>query len=169
MLLGYTTESSQGSISPAYTVSATPLTEIDVYSIKPGASRRSLVYSLQGQGRLAGGTTLSGVDLNFKLWTTASTAGSTVTPSPDSVIASIAAVTVARIGTGGGVNAVTPGTGGGTYRGGIGFSGSGPGLWVANTFDSWIDMDGGYAGSLDIYSLSGTASVPYSFVFKHYE
>lgn len=170
MFLSFTTESAMGSISPAYSTSATPNTEIDVLSIKPGASRKTSIYALRGLGRGAGLTALTGIELNWKLWTTASTAGTTLTPSPNNVvIAAITAVTVVRIGTGGGVNAVTPGSGGGTYRGGIGFGGSGPGGWVAATPDANIEMDGGYAGSADIYSLAGLASMLYSFAFEHAE
>jgi len=155
--------------SGTYSTSATPSTEIDVFSFKAGSVNTMGIYSLRGQGRGAGLTALSGIELNWKLWTTASTGGTTLTPSANNVRHAVAAGGVPRIGTGGGVNPVTPGTGGGTYRGGIGFGASGPGGWVAPTPDAALEMTGGYAGSLDLYSVAGTASLLYSFVVEHQE
>lgn len=165
----YTTQSAMGSISPAYSTSATPNTEIDVYSVKPGSSRMTSVYNFRGQGRGAGLTALSGISLNLKDWTTASTLGSALTPTPNDKGNTVAAVSVPRIGTGGGVNAVTPGSGGPLYRGGFGMGASGPGGWVAANPDAYIAMNAGYAGSLDIYSLSGLASMLYEFWQEHAE
>jgi len=153
--------------SGTYSTSATPNTEIDAHSSKAGA-RNASIYSLRGQGRGAGLTALSGIELNIKLWTTASTGGTTLTPSPNDKAAP-AATMVPRIGTGGGVNAVTPGTGGGTYRGGIGFGASGPGGWVAANPDAVLTLPGSDAGSLDLYSVGGTASLLYSFIQEHAE
>ena len=127
------------------------------------------VYALRGQGKGAGLTALSGIELNWKLWTTASTGGTALTPSANDIRHAVAAGGVPRIGTGGGVNAVTPGTGGGTYRNGIGFGASGPGGWVAANPDAGLTMVGGYAGGIDIYSIAGTASLPYSFALEHSE
>lgn len=162
----YTTQSQMQ--AGTYSTSGTPLTEIDVMSTKSGASRPTSIYALRGQGRGASLTALTGIELNVKLWTTASTGGTVLTPSPNSIPAP-AAVAVPRIGTGGGVNAVTPGSGGPTYRGGIGFSGSGPSGWTAANPDAALQMDGGYAGSLDLYSVSGVASMLYSLWQEHQE
>lgn len=153
--------------SATYSTSATPSTEIDVFSTKAGA-RNAGIYSLRAQGRGAGLTALSGISLNVKLWTTASTAGTALTPSPN-IKSSTAATAVPRIGTGGGVNAVTPGSGGGTYRGGIGFGASGPGGWVAPNPDAVLGLDGSDAGSYDLYSISGTPSMLYEFWQEHQE
>ena len=164
----YTTQS-QMQTTTAYTCSGTPTTEIDVYSMKPGSSRMTSVYAVRGQGRGAGLTALSGILLNFKDWTTGSTAGSTLTPTPNDKGNTVAAASVVRIGTGGGVNAVTPGTGGPLYRGGFGFGGSGSSGWTAANPDAALAMNAAYAGSLDIFSLSGTASLPYDFWVEHSE
>jgi len=153
--------------SPTYSTSATPGTEIDVFSIKAGA-RSMGIHALRAHGRGAGLTALSSIELNLKLWTTASTAGTALTPSPCAVAAP-AATAVPRIGTGGGVNPVTPGSGGGTYRGGIGFGASGPGGWVASNPDDVKQLDGTNAGSYDLYSASGTASMLYAFYVGHTE
>lgn len=161
----YTTQSQMQ--AGTYSTSGTPGTEIDVFSTKAGA-RNCAIYSLRGQGRGAGLTALSGIELNYKLWTTASTAGTALTPSPNDKSAP-AASAVPRIGTGGGTNAVTPGSGGGTYRGGIGFGASGPGGWVAANPDAALTLPGSDAGSLDLYSASGTASLLYSFIQEHAE
>lgn len=162
----YTTQSQMQ--AGTYSTSATPNTEIDVFSIRPTANTGS-IYALRGQGRGAGLTSLSGIELNWKLWTTASTGGTALTPSPNNVRNATAAGWVPRIGTGGGVNAVTPGSGGGTYRQGIGFGASGPGGWVAANPDAALEMVGGYGGSLDLYSVAGTASLLYSFAVEHQE
>jgi hypothetical protein len=161
----YETQSAMN--SPTYSTSGSTNTEIDVFSIKAGA-RNASVYALRGQGRGAGLTQLSGISLNVKLWTTGSTAGTTLTPSPSDK-ASQAATAVPRIGTGGGVNAVTPGSGGPTYRGGFGFSGSGPGGWTAANPDAAILLPGSDGGSYDLYSISGTASMLYEFWLEHSE
>lgn len=156
----YTVESQMQ--SGTYSTSATPATEIDVATLKPGASRPFNIYNLRGVGRGAGLSLLSGIELNFKFLTTASTTGTTLTPSVNSVPGP-AAVAVPKIGTGGGVNAVSGGSGGLTYRGGIGFGAAGPNSWTATTPDAGIQLDGGSTGSIDIFSISGTASLLYSF------
>lgn len=163
----YTTQSAMQSTT--YSTSGSTNTEIDVFSLKPGTSRMPNVYALRGQGRGAGLTALTGISLNLKDWTTASTAGSTLTPTPNDKGNTVAASAVPRIGTGGGVNAVTPGSGGPLYRGGFGFGGSGPGGWVAANPDAAIGMNPAYAGSLDIYSISGIASMAYEFWVEHAE
>lgn len=152
----------------SYSTSATPVTEIDFASFKAGAGRTCAIYAMRGQGRGAALTSLSGIEINVKLWTTASTGGTALTPSPNDPQAP-AAATVPRIGTGGGVNAVTPGSGGGLYRGGFGFGGSGPGGWVAQTPDASLILQAGYAGSFDFYSISGTASMLFSQWWEHQE
>jgi len=154
--------------STTYSTSATPSTEIDVFSLKAGATRSAGIYAIRGQGRGAGLTALTGISLNVKHWTTASTAGTALTPSPSDILGP-AATAVPRIGTGGGVNAVTPGTGGPLYRGGIGFGGSGPGGWVAANPDAALVQSAAYAGSFDLYSVSGTASMLYDFGIEHQE
>src|SRR5262245_49925098 len=88
--------------STTYSTSATPSTEIDVFSTKPGTSRAPAGYSARGQGRGAGLTALTGISLNFKDWTTASTAGTTLTPTPCDKGTGGVASAVVRIGTGGG-------------------------------------------------------------------
>jgi hypothetical protein len=163
----YTTQSAMQSAT--YSTSGSTNTEIDVFSMKPGTARRTDVYNIRGQGRGAGLTALTGISLQLKDWTTASTGGTALTPTANDKGNTVAAATVPRIGTGGGTNAVTPGTGGPLYRGGFGFGGSGPGGWVAATPDAAIGMNAAYAGSLDIYSISGTASMLYEFWVEHSE
>jgi hypothetical protein len=155
--------------SATYSTSGSTNTEIDVFSMKPGSGRSTSVYAIRGNGRGAGLTALTGISLNVKLWTTASTGGTSLTPSSNDVGNTIAATMVPRIGTGGGTNAVTAGSGGGTYRGGFGFSGSGPGGWTAANPDAGLTMSAGYAGSHDLYSISGTASMLYEFQVENQE
>lgn len=154
--------------STTYSTSGTPSTEIDFYSMKAGSTRSMSIYAMRGQGRGAGLTALTGISVNGKTWSTAATGGTALTPTPSDLLAP-AATAVPRIGTGGGTNAVTPGTGGGAYKGGIGFGGSGPGGWVAANPDAALVQSAAYAGSHDFYSVSGTASMLFDISFEHSE
>ncbi len=127
----YTLQSATISTATPYATSGTPSTEIDVAFLKPGAGAKASIYSVRGQGAGAGLTALTGIELNLKNWTTASTGGTAMTPRPNSLAGAVAAQATAAAGAGAGVNAVTAGSGGGTYRGGMGMGGSGPGGWVA--------------------------------------
>lgn len=153
--------------SGTYSTSGTPGAEIDVMFTKPGVRNMS-IYALRGQGRGAGLTALTGISINVKQWTTASTGGTALTPAPNDVNNQAAKATVG-IGTGGGTNAVSSGSGGPTYRGGFGFGGSGPGGWVAATPDAALTQPGGGAASFDLFSVSGTASMLYEFWQEHME
>jgi len=159
----YTLQSATISTSAPYATSGTPATEIDAFFLKSGSGAKSSIYNLRGQGRGAGLTALSGISLNLKNWTTASTGGTAMTPRPNSLAGAVAAQATAAAGAAAGVNAVTAGSGGGTYRGGFGMGASGPGGWVAANPDAAIEQAAGSSGSVDLYSLSGTASLSYDF------
>lgn len=166
MPFNYSTNNQQ-TIAATYSTSSATNTEIDFFSIKPGA-RNAAIYAIRGQGRGAGLTALSGISLNCKLWTTASTGGATITPNPmDSQ--SQAATAVVRAGATGANSAVLAGSGGGTYRGGFGFGASGPGGWVAANPDAVILQPGSATSSIDMTSISGTASLAFDWFFEHGE
>jgi hypothetical protein len=158
---GYTLQAATIAEAAPYQTSATPLTEIDVMFLKAGAGAKAAINNLRLQGRGAGLTALTGICCNFKNWTTASTGGTAMTPRPDSLAGAVAAQATAAGGAGGGTGAVTAGSGGGTYRGGCGCGGSGPGGWAATTPDQALEQAAGSAGSIDLYSSSGLASMLY--------
>lgn len=153
-------------VAENYTTSGSANTEIDAAFIKPGASRPSSILSLRVQGKAAALTALSGIAFRLKQWTTtASSAGTSITPAPVDNRAPVA-VSTAAAGTGGGTGAVTSGTGGPSIVGGCGCGASGPGGWVAVNPDAAIVLDGGVNKSTDLFSSSGTASLNYEFFLE---
>lgn len=156
-------EISSKSVAENYTTSGSANTEIDAAFVKPGATRASAIQAVRVQGKGGGLTALSGLAFRLKQWTsTASSAGTAITPAPKDNRAP-AAVTTAAAGTSGGTAAVTSGTGGPNIVGGCGCGATGPGGWVAANPDSLITLDGGAAKSTDLFSASATASLSYEF------
>lgn len=134
-------------------------TQVDSFFIKPGATRPVALIALRGQGRGAALTSLSGISLLIKQYTsTAASGGTSVTPAPVDKRAPAAVCTM-----GGASGGVTVGTGGPTQVGGIGFGASGPGGWQAPNPDAAIALDGGATMSTDLFSCSGSASMNYEF------
>lgn len=134
-------------------------TEVDACFLKPGSTRSFGLIALRGQGRGASLTSLSGISLRIKQWTTtASSGGTSVTPTPVDKRAPAAVFTCGAASGG-----VTNGTGGPNYVGGIGFGASGPGGWQAPNPDAAITLDGGATMSTDLFSVSGAASMNYEF------
>jgi hypothetical protein len=162
----YTTASQMAAAT--WSTHATPGTEIDFLSIKPGV-RNAGIYSLRGQGRGAALAGITGIEINVKRFTTASTGGTGLTPSPADGGDAPACKAVVLGGTSGGTAAVTSGTGGPTYRGGMGMGGGGPGGWVATDADDVLTLDGSYAGSLDLFSISGVTLMLFSWWMGHVE
>ena len=148
-------------VAENYTTSGTANTEIDAAFIKPGATRAVTLIALRVQGKGAGLTALSGIAFRLKIWpTTSSSGGTAITPGPTDNRAP-AAVATAAAGAGGGTGAVTSGTGTPVFVGGCGCGASGPGGWVAPNPDAGITLDGGANKSVDLYSASGTISLPW--------
>ena len=158
MPVGYELQSATIALAP-FTTSGTTNTEIDFAFIKPGAGAKVSINGLRLQGRGSGLTSLNGMVVNFKNFTTASTGGTAMTPQPVSLSTAKAASATAGAGTGAGNNAVTSGTGGVLYKGGFGCSASGPSAWTAVTPDQAVEMAAGYAGSIDLFSLATPLNV----------
>lgn len=161
MPVGYELQSASIALAP-YTTSGTTNTELDFAFIKPGAGAKVSINGLRLQGRGSGLTSLNGMAVNIKNWTTASTTGAggtSMTPSPVSISTAKAASATASAGTGGGIAVVAAGSGGGTYKGGFGCSASGPSAWTAVTPDQAVEMAAGYAGSCDFYSVATPLSI----------
>lgn len=159
MPYGYMLQSATISTASPYQTSGSANTLIDFAFLKPGAGAKPMINDLRGAGRGAQLTSLSGISLIMKLWTTASTGGTAMTPAPTQFSGAVAASATAGAGASGGTGAVSSGSGGGVFRGGIGFSGSGPGAWAAQTPDQVVDQAAGGSSSVDLESLSGTASL----------
>ena len=151
------------------TTSGTPNTEIDHTFHKPGSARACAIQGLYVQGKGAGLTALSGIIFRLKKWTTtASSGGTSVTPTPHDEGMQACKATCG-FGTSGGTAAVTSGTGGPTYLGAIGCGAAGPGGWVAPNPDSVKLLEAGGNKSIDLFSASGTASLSWEATIEHVE
>lgn len=152
-------------VSENYTTSGTANTEIDVAFVKPGATRAVNLIAMRVTGKGAGLTTLSGIAYRLKVFpTTASSAGTAITPGPVNQVGTpIAAVATAAAGAGGGTNAVTSGTGTAIFVGGCGSGASGPSGWAPMNADGAVTLDGGANRSVDLFSSSGTLSLNFEF------
>jgi hypothetical protein len=132
------------------TTSGTTNTEVDDMFIKAGANTVWL-QAIYIMGRMSAQTVLNGITFAVKLWTTASTAGTAITPSKRDARNAAATTTAASI--------PTPGSGGGTYVGPrFGCSATGPGGWTAETggtfSDAALSLMGSATASLDVYSVA---------------
>lgn len=135
------------------TTNATPGTETDAFFVKAGVRNVALqaVYLI---GKGAGLTALSGIVMRIIKFSTASTAGTGMTPSPKDPGSQAAKATSASRPTAGAtrINHMAFGCGA-----------AGPGGWVAPNVDSVVLLEGGGAFSIDGMDASGTASMAYEF------
>lgn len=137
------------------TTNATPSTENDDFYVAAGTGRTSAVIGIYAHGRGAGLTAISGITFRIKKWTTtASSAGTAITPSPRDPGAQASKCTAGFSAT-----TVTSGTGGPTLMLSIGCGAAGPGGWVAPNPDAVILVESGSADSVDVFASSGTASL----------
>ena len=137
------------------TTNATPLTANDAFFVKPGATRNVALQSLYVVGRGAGLTAISGISFRGEKWTTtASQLGTGITPTPKDPGMQVAKSTAAYSPSG-----VFPGTGGPLLFISIGCGAAGPGGWVAPNADSLQVAEAAATHSLDVFDVSGTASL----------
>lgn len=161
-MFGYTTASK--AVADSFATSGTAGTEIDAMFIKPGA-RTAFLTLLQVLGRGAGLTSLSGIAFRLKRWgSTASSAGTAITPGTKDSAAPACTATAAGASAG-----VTPGTGGPTLVAACGCGGAGPGGWAARDQDSTCAVSGSATESVDLFCASGTASMNYEATLEHQE
>lgn len=133
------------------TTSGTPNTAVETLFVKPGATRSVGLQALHLAGKGAGLTAISGIIARVKKWTTASTAGTAITPQPRDPGFQAALATAASrptAGSGGGVPVLITGCGA-----------AGPGGWVAPLPDAAIALPAANAGSISVDDASGTASL----------
>lgn len=148
-----------------FSTHATPNTEIEHIFVKPG-TRNVALLSLLANGKGAGLTTLTGIALRIKKWTTTSAAGGTAaTPAPQDIGSQASKATAGWTLAA----SVTAGTGGPTFLGHIGFGGSGPGGWIAENPDAMPMLEGSDNKSFGIWSISGTASMNFEPTLKFQE
>lgn len=158
----YTTMSK--SVAENFVTSGTANTEIDAMFVKPGA-RNIAIQALIVGGKGAGLTALSGIAYRLKKWfTTASSVGTAITPSPSDPGAQACKATAAGASAG-----VTSGTGGPTLQCGCVSGAAGPGGWVAPNQDSMKTLEGSATQSMDLFVASGTVSMNYEANIEHVE
>jgi hypothetical protein len=147
----------------AVNTSATANTDVDHLRVLTVAARMAWVKALYCRGKSSIMTTITGIEVMLKRFATASTVGSAITPQPRDNAAPAARLTAF---TGPTIGA-TP-----TIAQAIGFGATGPGAWVAEDADSYIDLDagGGANGNLDLISqTSGTVALPFGYSLAHGE
>lgn len=124
-------------------------TENETFFVEPGVRNCSL-QAMYAIGKAAGLTAISGIVHRIIKWATASTGGTTITPTPKDPGMQAAKATAA--------SAPTAGTSR-TNRIVFGHGAGGPGGWIAPNTDSLELMEGGSAVSLDALNVSGTPSL----------
>jgi hypothetical protein len=129
------------------TTNATAATETDAFFVKAG-TRNVALQSVYVIGKGAGLTAISGIAFRVAKFATASTAGTAITPVPKDPGMQAAKCTSASRPTAG------------TTRSNQVVFGCG---WVAPNPDSTIPLEGSAAGSIDMFDVSGTASLAYEF------
>lgn len=133
------------------TTNATPATENETFFLKAGV-RNAALQAMYVLGKGAGLTAISGIAHRIIKFTTASTSGTSITPTPKDPGMQAAKATAASAPTAGStrVNRIVFGCGA-----------AGPGGWVAPNPDSVELLEGGGALSIDGLNVSGTASLPF--------
>jgi hypothetical protein len=137
------------------TTNATPNTANDCGFIKPGATRTVWLRAVNLQGKMGGATSLSNIGVRFEKWTTtASSAGTAITPSPDDPGYQAAVHTAAFSAT-----TVTSGTGGPTLQLSLGCGVSSYSPWqaLADLGDA-PSVAAAATQSIDWFNTSPTAS-----------
>lgn len=137
------------------TTNVTPLTANDAFFVKPG-TRSLWMRSILPTGRGALLTSISGITYRVEKWfTTSSSGGTAVTPSPDDP-----GYQAAKQTSGWAVATVVSGTGGPTLMLSIGSGTTSPGNWFAlPSLDDAPSLEGSANMSLDIFNASGAPSV----------
>ena len=131
-------------------------TETDAWFLKAGV-RNAWLQSVYVIGKGAGLTAISGIAFRIIKFTTASTAGTGITPTPKDPGMQAAKATAASRPSAGStrVNRIVFGCGA-----------AGPGGWVAPNPDSVELLEGGGGLSIDMMDVSGTVSLNYEFSFE---
>lgn len=141
------------------TTNASGSTENDCAWVKPG-TRTVWLTGFFPSGKANASTTISGITYRFKKWTsTASSTGTSVTPSPNDVGYQASKCSAAYSNT-----TVTSGTGGPTFLASFGTGTSTPGPWFTDNLDRAYPIEGSATQSIDLFNNSPAASQ----VFEQY-
>jgi hypothetical protein len=141
------------------TTNATPNTENDSLFVTPGSAKGAWVRMLKIAGRMGGATSLSAITARVKKWTTtASSAGTSITPAPDEV-----GFQAAKAAAGYSATAVTSGTGGPTLLGLLSCGVTSADYWQApqTSLDDAYGLEPAATKSIDCFVSSPTASQNY--------
>ncbi len=136
-----------------YATSASADTEDAFMAFRGGANTTFSLNSLFIFGKAVAATTLNGIGVHVRRWTTAGSLGNPLTPSPRNSGDPAAVTTCADKQT-----ALTPGTVSGATQLSIGCGGSGPGGWTARDDKSKIIVPQGTSDELAAYSIQGGTS-----------
>lgn len=136
------------------TTNGTPNTETDAMFVKAGSGRDCHLTEFNAGGKAAAATSITGIAFRCRRFATASTSGTSMTPSPRDVGAQAAKCTSASRPTAGSTA---------TNRWVITCGNGGPNGWWAPTPDHYLKLEAGYAGSFDVFDISGVASQTYEF------
>lgn len=137
------------------TTNATPNTANDCFFIAPGAGARVWLKGVYPTGRGATLTSISGISYRIEKWTsTAASGGTAITPSPKDP-----GYRAAKHTAGFAAATVTSGTGGPTLMASFGSGTTSPGNWMVSNLDDAYSLDAGATQSLDVFNVSGAASL----------
>jgi len=139
------------------TTNATPNTANDCFFVKPGATRTVWVTGVFPTGRGGGLTAISGIIYRLEKWTsTASSAGTAITPSPNDPGYQAAVHTAAYAAA-----TVTSGTGGPTLLGAFGSGAASPGQWFVplSALDQGYSLPAAATQSIDVFNAAATPSL----------
>jgi hypothetical protein len=145
-------------------------TKSEFFFLKPGASRPCAIVAIRVQGKGAGLTSLSGISIRLKQWTsTAATSvgGTSITPVPKNKLVPACVATAGMASAAAGT--ITAGTGGPNYIGYASMGASGPGGWVAINPDDAPLLDGGATMSQDLVSSCPTAGLSFEYALDNSE
>lgn len=132
--------------------SASANTELANMALRQAVRNFSL-NSLLAFGRGAALTTLTGIGLIVRRWTTAGTGGTAATPAPRRIGTTASTTAATSVDA-----AITAGTVSGAVQAKCGFGAAGPGGWVARDDSSKIVVEAGGADELDVMSIQGGSS-----------
>lgn len=134
------------------TTSGTTNTETDAFFVKAGAGRTVGLALVQCVGKATALTSISSIAFRLIKLGTASTAGTTVTPSPTDPGMQASAATCASRPTIGTTR---------TNHLVFGCGAGGNGAWVAPNIDHPMELAAGGALSMDMVDVAGTVSLTY--------
>jgi hypothetical protein len=135
-----------------YATSGTTNTE-DAFMAVRQATRGVDITAIYAGGKANAATSIGGIAVRGKRWTTVGSGGTALTPSPRRV-GTTASTTAADK-----QSALTPGTVSGAYQVGFVFGKAGPGGWVARDADSAIHLEGGSSDEIALYSAAAETSL----------